>query len=233
MTIIKQLFCLQEIDLALDGIIKQKSGAEKELNARLALEQIEQSLQDEGAKLEEIQSNHRGYQLESETLTQRSGVLEEQLYSGELDNPRDLASLQLEASNVKAQVDQKAIQLLELSVRAEDCRNRIATLETELTESQEAWDRRHAELTEQVTSLVAEEEQLVSQRSQLAKTLDQSEVLKYNNLRRSKGGTAVAKVERGLCQACRMSLPSQHLQRVRSGRQTVMCSSCGRMLFLG
>ena len=108
MTIIKQLFCLQEIDLALDGIIKQKSGAEKELSARLALEQIEQSLQDEGAKLEEIQSTHRGYQLESEILTQRSGVLEEQLYSGELDNPRDLASLQLEASNVKAQVDQKA-----------------------------------------------------------------------------------------------------------------------------
>ena len=233
MTIIKQLFCLQEIDLALDGIIKQKSGAKKELNARLALEQIEQSLQDEGTKLVEIQSTHRGYQLESETLTQRSGVLEEQLYSGELANPRDLASLQLEASNVKAQVDQKAIQLLELSVRAEDCRNRIAALKTELAESQEAWDRRHAELTEQVTSLVAEEEQLVAQRSQLAKTLDQSEVLKYNNLRRSKGGTAVAKVERGLCQACRMSLPSQHLQRVRSGRYTVMCSSCGRMLFLG
>jgi hypothetical protein len=85
-------------------------------------------------------------------------------------------------------------------------------------------------LNQQVDSLTTEEKELSAQRSQLAQTLDQSEVLKYDTLRRSKGGTAVARVERGLCQSCRMSLPSQHLQRLRSGRQTVNCSSCGRML---
>lgn len=233
MTIIKQLFSLQEIDLALDSVRSQKSEAENELNARLALEKIEQSLEEERAKLEEIQTTHRAQQLETESLRERSGLLDGQLYDGSLTNPRDLATLELEATNVKAQVDQKDVLLLELSVRAEDTRNRITALEQELAETQEAWDRRHAELTDQVASLSVEEEQLAAQRSELAQTLDQSEVLKYDNLRRSKGGTAVAKVERGLCQACCMSLPSQHLQRVRSGRYTVMCSSCGRMLLLG
>jgi predicted nucleic acid-binding Zn-ribbon protein len=136
----------------------------------------------------------------------------------------------LEASNVNAQVDQKEILLLELSVQAEDTRRRIADLERELAEVQESWNLRRAYLNQQVASLTAEESELSAQRSQLAQTLDQSEVLRYDALRRSKGGTAVAKVERGLCQSCRMSLPSQHLQRVRAGRQTVNCSSCGRML---
>ena len=54
---------------------------------------------------------------------------------------------------------------------------------------------------------------------------------RYETLRQAKGGRAVAKVERDLCQGCRMSLPTQLRQRVRSGRQAVNCSSCGRMLF--
>ena len=140
--------------------------------------------------------------------------------------------MQLESSNVKAQLDQKELGLLELSVQADDLRSKIAQLEQELTDRQQAWDNRHAELTQQVVTLSTEEEDLVAQRGKLAAVIDQSEVGRYESLRKNKGGTAVAKVERGLCQACRMSLPSQHLQRVKSGRQLVLCSSCGRMLFL-
>jgi hypothetical protein len=125
------------------------------------------------------------------------------------------------------------VQLLEYSMHAQDIRSKIGSLETELSDAQQAWDARQAELTAQVAALKAEQDDLTAQRDQIAAVVDRSELLKYENLRRSKAGRAVAKVERGLCQACRMSLPTQHLQRVRAGRQTVLCSSCGRMLFLG
>ena len=233
MTIVRQLFSLQEIDLALDSVRTQKAAAERERDARLVLDKIEQALAEEQGKLKEIQAAHRERQEEAENLRQRSQTLEGQLFSGDISNPRDLASLELESSNVKAQVDHKDIQLLELSVRAQDTRNRISAHQEELSSAQATWDKRHAELNVQIKSLTEEETGLAAQRDQLAETLDQSEVLKYDTLRRSKGGTAVAKVERGLCQACRMSLPSQHLQRVRSGRYTVNCSSCGRLLFPG
>ena len=233
MTIVRQLFSLQEIDLALDSVRSQKATAERERSARLVLENIEEALAEEQTRLQEIQASHRERQEEAEHLRQRSQTLQDQLFSGELTNPRDLASLELESSNVKAQVDQKDIQLLDLSVRAQDTRNRIEAHQEELSTLQAEWEKRHAELTEQIESLTEEENSLTAERDKLAETLDQSEVLKYDNLRRSKGGTAVAKVERGLCQACRMSLPTQHLQRVRSGRYTVNCSSCGRLLFPG
>ena len=233
MTTIKQLYSLQELDLALDDVKSQKKQAEEELKARLIVEHLENTLQEERGKLEEIQRAHRTLQLEADIQRERAKQLDQRLFSGEVTSPRDLASLELETNNVKAQVDQKDVQLLEYSMHAQDIRSKIGSLETELSDAQQAWDARQAELTAQVAALKAEQDDLTAQRDQIAAVVDRSELLKYENLRRSKAGRAVAKVERGLCQACRMSLPTQHLQRVRAGRQTVLCSSCGRMLFLG
>jgi predicted nucleic acid-binding Zn-ribbon protein len=233
MTAIKQLYSLQELDLALDGIKSQKKQAEEELHARLTVEQLEKTLQEERDQLEEIQRAHRALQLEADSQRERAKQLDQRLFSGEITNPRDLATLELETNNVKAQVDQKDVQLLEYSMRAQDVRSKIGSLETELANAQRAWDTRQAELTAQVAALKTEQDDLMAQRDQIAATVDQSELQKYETLRKSKAGRAVARVERGLCQACRMSLPTQHLQRVRAGRQTVLCSSCGRMLFLG
>ena len=52
----------------------------------------------------------------------------------------------------------------------------------------------------------------------------------YQDLKKHKG-TAVAKVEQGICHGCRISLPISELQQTRSG-SLVRCSSCGRILFL-
>jgi uncharacterized protein len=233
MTTIKQLYSLQELDLVLDSIQSQKAQAEQGLNSGLALEQIEQALQEAKDKLQEVQQSHRMQQLEADSLRERSTQLEQQLYGGAITNPRELESLRLEAANVGQQLDRRELGLLELSVQAEDLHKRIATLEKELADQQEAWQSRQAQLNAQLEKLNSDEEGLAAQRTKLAATLDQRELQKYESLRKGKGGRAVAKVERGLCQACRMSLPTQQLQRVRSGRQTVLCSSCGRMLFLG
>lgn len=232
MTSVKLLFSVQELDLALDLVAKQRTKAERELESRLALGQIEANLEEARTRLQDIQTTHRDQQLETETLRERSTTLDQNLYSGEAGQ-RDLESLELEANNVRHQLEQRDVGLLEMSLRAEDTRNRIAQLEIELSESQAAWDTRQAELNTQVTQLNSEEEGLQSRRSQLIVSLDPLELQKYEILRKRKGGQAVAKVERGLCQACRMSLPSQHLQRVRQGRESVLCSSCGRMLMLG
>ena len=123
--------------------------------------------------------------------------------------------------------------LLELSLKAEESRLTCDTLERKLSDTRTAWESRQAELKAQIEGLTAEQNQVAAQRSQLAATVEPTELNRYESLRKTKGGRAVAKVERGLCQACRMSLPTQQLQRVRTGRQTVLCSSCGRMLFIG
>ena len=233
MTTIKQLYSLQELDLDLDGVNRRIAEAERELETRLSLGLIEESLEQARARLQEIQNTHRDLQLETESQRERSSHLDTQLYGGDVANPRDLEALQLEAANVRHQLEQQDVRLLELSLQAEDARNRIAALEQELANTQAAWEARQAELWEQLEELTDRQEALMKDRSTLAAGVDTIELTRYEGLRKSKGGQAVARVVRGLCQACRMSLPTQHLQRVRSGRQTVLCNSCGRMLLPG
>jgi len=42
----------------------------------------------------------------------------------------------------------------------------------------------------------------------------------------------VVKVERGMCQGCRISLPMSVLQKARSGFDVVQCVSCERILYV-
>ena len=233
MTTLKQLYSLQEVDLDLDAVDGQITEVERELEGRLSLDKIEESLEEAKARLQEIQSSHRQLQLETESQRERSSHLETQLYGGDVENPRDLEALQLESNNVRHVLEQMDVRLLELSLQAEDARSQIATQEQKLTDTQSAWEVRQAQLWEQLEELTDRQETLRRDRANLASGVEPVELKRYEGLRRNKGGQAVAKVMRGLCQACRMSLPSQHLQRVRNGRQVVLCNNCGRILLPG
>ena len=233
MTTTKQLYLLQELDLALDRLQEDKAGAEEELSSGLSIERVETAFQEENERLVQVQSQHKLQQLETETLRERSTRLEAQLYGGEVTNPRDLESLEQEVNQVRGSLEQQDAELLELSVQSEESQNRRDSLEKELSDDRAAWEIRQAELQVHVERWNSEVETVSTQRKDLADTLDPSTVQHYEGLRRAKRGLAVAKVERGLCQACRMALPTQQQQRVRIGRQTVLCSSCGRILILG
>ena len=233
MTLIRQLFSLQELDLVLDLIGNQTAQAEQELESRLYLGELEASIEAAKLELEENRVQHREQRLEVETLRERCTHLDAILYSGVSSNPRELESLEHEATNARVRLDRLDEQVVELGLRMEQSSQEIQSMEDRLNDTQSAWEVRRAELTAQVSQLTAEREELASKRAELAAALDAIELQKYERLRASKGGRAIAKVERGLCQVCNMTLPSQHLQRVRSGRQTVLCNSCGRMLLLG
>ena len=232
MTPARQLFSLQELDLDLDQIHAQSAGAEEELGTGVAIDQIEGALQAEADRLEEVRRLHRDQQLEADGQRERSAQLDSQLYGGAITNPRDLESLEQEASRARELLQERDAQLLELSVQEEDSQSRHAELGTQLADTQAAWDLREAELKKQIKQIAAEQKRIEGERTSLAANLESAALQQYESLRRAKGGIAVAKVERGLCQVCRMSLPTQHQQRIRNGRQTVLCSTCGRILFL-
>jgi len=230
MTNAKQLYSLQELDFILERIRCETDKAQIELNAALGMEELEAALQEENERLLRVQGNHKDQQLEIEGLRERSARLEEQLYNGTVSNPRDLESLQHEASTARAALERFEGELLELSVQAEESQLNRDALEKQLEETNSAWQSRQAELQREIERHATEREVVAAQRDQLASTLDFASLQLYDGLRRSKKGLAVAKVERGLCQGCRMSLPTQQLQNVRRGQNTVLCSSCGRML---
>ncbi len=231
MTSAKQLFFLQEMDLILDRLGGETHKAEKELSEGLGLDHVENALREEDERLLLVQSQRREQQFEAETQRERSTKLDEQLYGGTVTNPRDLESLEKEASHARELLEQHDAELLILSTQAEESQSKKDSLEKEFADKNSAWEKRQAELESDIKRCIGERDVLVDKRAELAATLDPVTVQRYEGLRKAKGGLAVARVERGLCQACWMSLPTQQQQQVRSGRQTVLCSSCGRILY--
>ena len=233
MTNAKELYTLQELDLALDRLDSQKAKAEQEFERGPALEAMEAEHQEEAQRLEASQSLYKIQQPEVETQRERSAHLDGQLYGGEVANPRDLAVVEQEAANAREQLEKQDAEIVELSLQAEESQEKCASLERAIAEVRASWESRHAELKETIDRITEEREAIAGNRNTLVATFEATEVKRYENLRKAKGGLAVAKVERGLCQACRMALPTQQQQQVRVGRQTVFCSTCGRILLLG
>ena len=232
MTTAKQLYALQEVDLDLDRVYRALEQAEEGLNIGISIENLEAALRDEEERLQEVELLRRDNQMETESRRERTEVLETQLYDGSMTNARDLEAMQQEAVNVRHLLEQGEALSLELSIQAEESQMRCASLGQELTETKTHWEAQQVELNRRVAGLRAEQNEYEKQRETLASGVDPATLQRYETLRKSKGGRAVAKVERDLCQGCRMSLPTQLRQRVKSGRQTVTCSSCGRMLFV-
>ena len=232
MTTVRQLYALQEVDLDIDRVDRSLAEAEEELKTEISIENLESTLQAEEERLREVEARHNDNQMETAVRRERSESLESRLYDGSMVNARDLESLQHEATNVRNLLEQNEAISLELSIQLEESQTRCAELHLELTEARTRWDSRRDELKQLVSDLYEERGDYEKQRELLAGQVEQGALRRYEALRRSKGGRAVAKVNRDLCQGCQMSLPTQLRQRVKSGRQTVNCTSCGRMLFV-
>lgn len=232
MTTAKQMFALQELDIILDRIQGDRSKAEHELGNGNTVTGLESELERDTEWLQETELQQKASRLEAESQKERSETLNSQLYGGEITNPRDLESLEREATNVRQLVERQENALSEIGERIEEALSRKTELQTKLDEVRTAWGKRQTQLKAAIKDLTEERAGFEGRRSKLTEGLDPTSLQHYETLRKSKGGLAVCKVERGLCQGCRMTLPSQQQQRVRSGRQTVLCSSCGRMLIL-
>ena len=232
MTTVKQLYALQEVDLDLDRVYRALGEAEEELKIEVSIENLETAFQEEQERMQEVELRQRDNQIDIETRRERTEVLETQLYDGSMINARDLEALQHEAASTRHLLEQDEALSLELSIQVEESRSRCASLDQQLSEIRARWEVQQVELNRKVNELRAEQGEYEKQRELLASRFDPATLQRYETLRKSKGGRAVAKVERDLCQGCRMSLPTQLRQRVKSGRQAVNCSSCGRMLFV-
>ena len=232
MTTVKQLYALQEVDLDLDRVYRALEEAEQELKIEVSIENLENSLLEEQERLQEVELLQRDNQVELDARRERTDTLETQLYDGSMINARDLEALQHEVATVRQLLEQDEAMSLELSIQVEESRSRCGSLDQELSDAKARWEVQQVELNQRIEGLRAEQGEYERQRELLAARFDPATLQRYETLRKSKGGRAVAKVERDLCQGCRMSLPTQLRQRVKSGRQAVNCSSCGRMLFV-
>jgi len=231
MSIAQQLFHLQELDLRIES--SQKSL--HEMNGRLGeteeMVNLRTEFTSEKQHLEALRKEQHNLEIETGDLSVKLKDAGDELYSGRIKNPKELSNLQHDISLLSAnrgKLDEKGLELMdqiELHIKkVSELTERFAVMEA-------AWKIDQEKLAADIETLQSEVAAAAQEKQLLAGHLDPKLIALYNDLR-IKRKTAVAKVNQGICDGCRMALPVTLMQRVRGGNSIVHCSSCGRILYL-
>lgn len=230
MTVAKQLYQLQEIDLEFESTEQALRQATSKLGESVKVVKARQKLASEQKRLEELEHQQRSLEWEIDDLGTKVTEIEQKLYSGSIGNPKELASFQQEVEGFKLRQGQLEDKTLDIMDKVEQATSSADTISSELGNLEDKWQSEQQQLSAEVEQLKAALASLEQKRQQFLPEIDPEVVELYHQIKKQKG-TAVAKVEQGICRGCRISLSASELQRARSGSLT-QCSSCGRILFL-
>jgi predicted nucleic acid-binding Zn-ribbon protein len=230
MNVARQLYELQELDLEIESDERALKQVTSQLGESQEVLEAQEQLQSEQQRFEELKHQQHSAEWEIDDITTKIAAAEESLFSGRIKNPKELASLQHEVETFKSrrgQLEEKALSVIDQVEQAEAA---VAGTTSRLGNLTADWQRQQKQLADEMARLKAALSDLKEKWRQLSGQVEPETIEFYQQLR-SRKGTAVARVEQGICRGCRISLPITDLQRAR-GNNLVQCSSCGRILFL-
>lgn len=232
MTNVADLYALQEIDSALDACRASLADAESRLGETEELIQGRERVTQLRQALEELEKQQREQEWKIDDLREKIEPLEKKLYGGTIRNPKELEGLQQDVESLKRRQRALEDRDLEIMVAVEEAQRESSEAQQVLAEVQAGWEKEQEELRRQQEELGSEIAALEERRAGQSQLIDSSTLSLYENLRMTRQGRAVAKVERGACQGCRISLPMNIVHRARGGTEIVQCSSCERILYV-
>jgi predicted nucleic acid-binding Zn-ribbon protein len=228
----KQLYELQEVDLEIDAKRETLSEVMSRLGKSEVLDEVRLSLARDEEKLVELQRTQREVERGVEDLQAKAAMATDKLYSGTVKNPKELTSLQEQLSNFQRKIGEGDDKTLDIMSEVEAAQKEVSLKRSEVTKIEEEWQSEQASLSQEQTELSVALASLEPRRKELASRVDTLCLELYEALRQKWQGRAVAKLERGMCQGCRIALPMSELQRARMGQELVQCGSCERVLYV-
>ncbi|MFQ5861119.1 MAG: zinc ribbon domain-containing protein [Dehalococcoidia bacterium] len=232
MTTIRQLFELQELDQQLAQRHSRLASLEGMLGNKDELAPLRESVEQGQRKLQELRAQQQEQELQVETPRQKLADLEAKMYGGTVTNPRELEGMQQEAGMLRRHLSQGEDRLLEVMLALEEAQGLAQEAEARLEEAEGRWQAQQEALQEEYRQLQGEVHHLETLRKEQAARVASTDLALYERLRAAKGGRPVARVERGMCRGCQVTLPTHELQRARTAREPLLCPSCGRILYL-
>lgn len=230
MPITRQLYELQELDIEIEHTRQTLDLKNSQLGKRDALDAAQSRLDNEQKALNDLKHKRRDAEFEFDDITSKIKEAEKQLYSGRINNPKELSSLQHETNTLKDLSDQLETKALEAIEGVEEAEKALAADTADFHKLEAEWQQQQQQLTADIERLNKTLADLTGKRRLLAAQIEPQAVDLYEKVRQQKK-QAVAKVEQGICRACRISLSASILQKARSG-QPVLCGTCGRILFI-
>jgi predicted nucleic acid-binding Zn-ribbon protein len=230
MAVTRQLFDLEEIDTTIERDEQSLAQKKAQIGVRDVLDAARDRLTEARKHLDALKHQHRDAEAEVADLLSKIAAAEDKLYGGSINNPKELSGLQHEVAALKARSDQAETDTLGIIDLVEEAEGAATAAAAEYDRLDEAWQFEQKRLGEEIEQLNIDLDGFRQNRQQLAAQIEPNAFALYEKVRQQKK-PAVARVEQGICQVCRISLSASGLQRARGG-QPVQCGTCGRILFI-
>ena len=228
---VEDIYRLQSIDGELDekrdtlrSIESQLKDSQEMLAARRAVRDQEEALSEQRREL-------RGLEMDLEEISTKISAAEGALYGGEVTNPKELAGMEQELDYLRrrqAIVEDDALLVMAVVEEQEES---LKTAQERMSSTEQEWEALRGELRKDDEELRSRLVVLDAERAEITKRIPEKSLVAYTSLRRQRSGQAVALLENGICQGCRVALPTSVVQRVRRGDEAVYCGSCQRILY--
>ena len=230
MTLIADLWALQEIDVGLDARRASLEDAEARLGESDDLLAARARAAESSDAARQARSVQRDLEQQADGLRAKIAPLETKLYGGSLRNPKELADLQADIEQLKRQLSAVEDRDLEALASVEESDRAAAASTGELEALEGAWAEEQMELRERIGRLRGEIAVDDRRRHEQAERVAEGALRDYDRLRAARNGRALAKLDRNLCLGCRISLPQNTVTRARGGSALVHCPNCERIL---
>ncbi len=231
MLVIRRLYDLQQLDLETDSAERSLEDTRRRLTDESALVAARRRIEELEGRLAVLEEVRRSQERKVEETRQGLERIEIRLYGGVITSPRELEAADLERSHFRDQQTAQEDNLLVTMVEIEETQSDLETRSAELARVESARETERPALEAEESLLAERLEELRRDRTDALPQFDAHLLAVYERLRGDRNGYAVARVERGMCQGCRIALPSAEVQRVRSSQDLIQCSSCQRILF--
>ena len=230
MTVAADLFALQETDIALDSARTRLEETESQLGETVELTSARDWLETAAEFLRQLKSTQSDLEFEADEVRAKVGTVETKLYGGEITDSRELSDFDADLQSLKNNLGTREDALLASLEQSEDGEAAMAQIKAALVDIEARWEAAQAHLKAEKADLAPEIERLRAVRDEQSAATDRVWLSLYDILRERRDGSAVATIERGMCQGCRITLPRNIIQRARNPGELVQCVSCERIL---
>lgn len=235
MELAEELAKLHEVQ-KLDTKIYQREQAISALDSGEGLKATAIGLlkQSDSAKtvLQKAETALRLRELELKGLEQKRAEVHEKLYSGRVNNPKELGDLQKDEEMLDAQVGRLEEDVLLLMEQAERARATESTLADQVSDAKHLWKQTVEHTQAELQRLQREIAILRPERARRAALVEKNLLRRYDEIRERREGIGMAVTGNDACPICHVKLTPQTLLNLREGEALTYCDNCARILAL-
>ena len=221
---------IQSVDHRITELTREISYLPKHIaEIERRLESHRKKLEADRAALTANQKERRRLEDDTKVWEQKASHLRDQM--NEAKTNEQYRAFQHEIEYAQSEIRKIEDHILDLMGEAETLDQNVKSAEAALKQETAEVEKEKSAAEQRTAADRAELADAQKHRADLAKGLSRKTLLTYEQVRKQRGGIAVAEARDGRCTGCNVILRLHFYQQVRAGREVLPCEACGRILY--